>query len=259
MFAASAVNGQELSDPLKNRLFVMPTGEIIDKGSFVIATMDMVAIEAAYAPTSYLEISTIMFNPFMLLFDDTRRDFSGSFGGKLQIMQPNGLLHGTSIGVNLLWLPTGRDYHYYENDFVFYSNWYDKLFNIYPPRTSAYSILANVSSSFGNSNVQGHASYGQLYYFREDRGFPIAQRSISNYAQFGLSAGGNLSQTWGLKIMTELFFSSPFDKYATRGLIVGFRIYRPVFAFDVGIPLGFEGVLPRKDDDMPYVGLNIFL
>ena len=60
MFAASAVNGQELSDPLKNRLFVMPTGEIINEGSFVIGTMNMLAIEAAFAPTSYLEISTTL-------------------------------------------------------------------------------------------------------------------------------------------------------------------------------------------------------
>ena len=98
----------------------------------------------------------------------------------------------------------------------------------------------------------------QLYYFREDRGFPNTQRSISNYAQFGLSAGANLSQTLGLKLMTELFFSRPFDKYATRGLIVGFRIYRPAFALDVGIPLGFEGVLARDERDIPYVGLNAF-
>lgn len=258
LVAESQLDGQELADPLMTRLFIMPTGEIMDEGRYMITTVDMIAIEAAYAPTSYLQVSTLMTTPLMLLFRDTRQDFTGSIGGKLQIVRANGLFPGICLGVDLLRLPALDYASYYIHDQRFgLGNIYDHIFNIYPPRTSPYSVMVNVASSFGTAHVQAHASYGQLYYVREDRGFPDPGRSVSPYAQVGFSAGGSLSNTLAMKFMVELFFSRPFDHYPAGGGIIGLRIYRPAFAFDFGVPLGSFRILPR-DEFLPYVGLNVF-
>ncbi len=261
----SSVITPVVTDPLKNRLFLMPTGQIMDEGRFSITNIDILLLHLSYSPLSYLQLdATGLAYP---AFYEKDKDINASFGVKLQIVKPTGFLKGIALGVDVGYFGQQRQHYCWYDDappFTYYEGVFDDLIPTGFLRTSPFVTSTIIATSFECSKLQAHINIGQFFFeHRNDNGEVDNFMPFPSYLQFGIVYDfGNSSNKSHVKLIGEYYITKfhPDEGISTGFILTGFRFYGKNTVIDIAVRVNPASRHYNSDiPPLPYLGFNFFI
>jgi len=184
------------SDPVKNRLFLMSTGSVIDEHKFSFTDSELFFLQLGYAPISRFQLS---FSYFVPLFETSEAFWSA--GGKVQAIAPSGYFQGLAAGC----------------DFGLFS----RIFDISSSITSEILRSVNLAASFGREAAKIHVNAAQLLYSISSGSVPFP-----TYMQAGTEIQIFKSgEKAGTKIIVETIFDRAENHLSLSTVFAGLRFW----------------------------------
>ncbi len=250
-----------VTDPLKSRLFLMPTGQLMDEGKFSITDIDFYLLHFGYSPFSFLQVNFT--GLISLTFGKEDNDVNLSFGTKYQILKPIGLLKGIALGVDIGYFGKQRQYSFdFEEDYrsyKYYDGLFDDVVNKSMIRTSPFVTSTNIAASFGTNDLQTHVNIGQLYFEHPTEQGVDDFLPFPSYLQFGIAYDlGETSRKVHIKFIIETYITNLHYNKTYEGdfIFTGCRFYGKKAVVDIAFPisLGYE-----RQPPFAYIGFNFFI
>ena len=229
-----------ISDPARNRLFVMSTGQIIPRGKFAISDYEIIVLGLGYAPTDFLQFNFVMFPPWFLLSRGGDEAFWIA-GTKVQLIPPSNLFQGVSLGVDYIYNSLAPNTGAHPAGDIFTGS-----------STAERWISANVAGSIGTQSVKGHVNFAHIW---------RTQTETTSYVQVGAEfCFSSVTNNEGSKVMAETWFASDGNESIQLStLILGVRKFSDDLTIEIGWPFYRNEEKPLRAYPIPYASINIFI
>ncbi|TAK53615.1 MAG: hypothetical protein EPO24_14160 [Bacteroidetes bacterium] len=256
----------QVTDPLQNRLFIMPTGKILEEGRVTLTTIDVFLLQAFYSPTDYLQINVGGVLPVHHFVSGYESESYFSYGTKFQLLRQSGLFQGLSLGADVSYYGKRRAPYTtsYGNapDGDYYSGAFDNIMNNLILRANSLVASFNVAASIEFDALQAHCNIDQLYFQFAPMIDPIDETlPMPSFFQVGFAYDlGTIQRHTGLKFIAEALLSNqnPKGPIELSALCPGMRIYSKSLVLDIAILVEKEAEMNYRIH-YPYIGLNFFL
>ncbi len=255
------------TDPLPNRLFIMPTGNILPSGAVTLSSVDLAVVSAAYSPRDYLQLNLSSILPFiswadMHSGDNVLEALDWSLGTKLRVIENVGFVQAVACGADIAHVGrknSGLIFEDYSPPDYYYSPWFDEMLGLDMVRTSPWVGSVNVALSVGVDWVSGHANIGKVFYSWDDTYSSTHTSILPSYMQLGTACTVIASKRIGVSIMAESFSTSSTSgrEMTLKFVLAGFRFSIRSFVLDVAWPIEIESdFLKRATIDYPFFSFN---
>ncbi len=263
----SAQEKVKIIDPTMNRLFIMPTGNILPKGTLSISFTDVTYFNIGYTPTDFLQANFSGLIPIPDLVENKPVNKNLSLAVKSEILRDIWLIQGVSVGGEVIYSGIKKEEPFYFDEQLnktisYYDGIYDEIFQINYYRNTPLLGSINLAFSMGSNEFQIHANLVKLFFPNETPRFSygwdfdyyeeyhLPSLPFLSYIQFGFEYDISWLQTKrGMKLISEIFYNKLNPDY--NMLMSGFRFYGSTVSVDIAIAYvgneygrGYEGILP---------------
>lgn len=237
LFDSGITFGQEtndvsISDPARNRLFFMPTGWIMPRGTVSVDFVEVVFPQMNYAPTDFMQLSLLWLAPLTAATSKNNQS-NLILGAKFQFISDYGLIRAFSMSVDFANVGWKTRSSFCDECTEYYDSGFDDSFDIYG-RTTPNIFSLNSTVSVGNEAIEAHMSVAQL---RHSGTFS----PIPTYFQAGIDfVVLTINNDTALKLLIESYFSNTRKNFEFGMAGIGVRHFNRKSSVDFGWAFGID-------------------